>query len=252
MKKGSNAWLVSLIVFVIWMVIVFGGELLAVGGDPTGLDQMVQSQIVLALVIAPIFLLIVVAYFKWWKETGLKWLDNNRSLLLLWLPALAIIINLALGLSANTTGGRVLLIVLVNTLLVGISEELMFRGILLHGARARYRFWAAILIVTILFGLIHALNGFITGEFGPALFQSVTAFASGFMFMGLRLRQNSLLPVMLIHALWDFSVFSAGQATMSIALVSIIFIIIFFFYGLWLLRGYRHKQTAAQEAQDAS
>ena len=243
MKKQSNTWLVSLIVFVVWMVIVFGGELLAVGGDPTGLDAMVQSQIVPALVIAPIFLFIVVAYFNRWQESGLKWVDNNRSLLLLWLPALAIIINLALGLPANTTGGRVLLIVLVNTLLVGISEELMFRGILLHGARSRYRFWTAILIVTVLFGLIHALNGFITGDFGAALFQSVTAFSSGFMFMGLRLRQNSLFPVMLIHGLWDFSVFSAGQATMAIALVSIAFVITFFFYGLWLLRGYRHAET---------
>ena len=243
MKKKSNTWLVSLIVFVVWMVIVFGGELLAVGGDPTGLDAMVQSQIVPALVIAPIFLFIVVAYFKWWQESGLKWVDNNRSLLLLWLPALAIIINLALGLPANTTGGRVLLIVLVNTLLVGISEELMFRGILLHGARSRYRFWAAILIVSILFGLIHTLNGFITGEFGVALFQSVTAFSSGLMYMGLRLRQNSLLPVMLIHGLWDFSVFSAGQATMAIALVGIVFVIIFFFYGLWLIRGYRREEA---------
>jgi hypothetical protein len=243
MKKQSNAWMVSLIIFVIWMVIVFGGELLAVGGDPTGLDEMVQSQIVPALVIAPIFLFIVVAYFKWWKETGLKWVDNNRSLLLLWLPALAIIINLALGLPANTTGGRVLLIVLVNTLLVGISEELMFRGILLHGARSRYRFWTAILIVSILFGLIHALNGFITGDFGAALFQSVTAFSSGLMYMGLRLRQNSLLPVMLVHGLWDFSVFSAGQTTMAIALVSIVFVIIFFFYGIWLIRGYRREEA---------
>jgi len=243
MKKQSNTWLVSLIVFVVWMVIVFGGELLAVGGDPTGLDAMVQSQIVPALVIAPIFLFIVVAYFNRWQESGLKWVDNNRSLLLLWLPALAIIINLALGLPANTTGGRVLLIVLVNTLLVGISEELMFRGILLHGARSRYRFWTAILIVTVLFGLIHALNGFITGDFGAALFQSVTAFSSGLMYMGLRLRQNSLLPVMLIHGLWDFSVFSAGQATMAIALVGIVFVIIFFFYGLWLIRGYRREEA---------
>jgi len=37
MKKQSNAWLVSLVVFVIWLVITIGGEILAVGGDPTGL-----------------------------------------------------------------------------------------------------------------------------------------------------------------------------------------------------------------------
>ena len=242
MKKQSNAWVISLVVFVFWIVIVFVGELLAVGGDPTGLDAMVQAQIVPALVVAPIFLLIVVAYFKWWKETGLKWVDNNRSLLLLWLPTLAIIIILALGLPVNTLGGNVLLIVLINTLLVGISEELLFRGILLHGARTRYSLWAAIWIVTILFGLIHALNGFITGDFVTALFQAVAAFSAGVMYMGLRLRQNSLFPAMLVHALWDFSLFSAGQVTLAIGLVGNAFTIIFFLYGLWLLRGYRHGE----------
>ena len=40
---------------VIWLAVVIGGEPLAVGGDPTGLDALVQSQIVPALVIAPIF-----------------------------------------------------------------------------------------------------------------------------------------------------------------------------------------------------
>ena len=43
MKKQSNAWIVSLVVFVIWLVIVIGGELLAVGGDPTGLDALVHG-----------------------------------------------------------------------------------------------------------------------------------------------------------------------------------------------------------------
>jgi hypothetical protein len=34
-----------------------------------------------------------------------------------------------------------------------------------------------------------------------ALFQAVTAFSSGLMYMGLRLRQNSIFPVMIIHGL---------------------------------------------------
>jgi membrane protease YdiL (CAAX protease family) len=244
MKKSSNVWFISLVVFVIWIAIVLGGEMLAVGGDPTGLDALVQGQIVPALVIAPIFLLIVVAYFKWWKETGLKWVDNNRSLLLLWLPALGIVFLLAVGLPTFSKGGQVLLFVLVNTLLVGISEELMFRGILLHSARTRYSLWAAIWIVSILFGLIHSLNGFLTGEFGPALIQAVMAFFSGVMFMGLRLRQGSILPVMVVHGLWDFSVFTAAGTTL--ALVGTIFPVLFLIYGLWLLRDYRHGEAAGE------
>ena len=135
---------------------------------------------------------------------------------------------------SSTVGGKVLLIVLANSLLVGISEELMYRGILLYGARTRYSLWASIWIVSLLFGLVHSLNGFLTGAFGPAIIQAVMAFFSGVMFMGLRMRQNSLLPAMLIHGLWDFSVFSGGES--SLALVGSIFPIIFFIYGLWMLK----------------
>ena len=238
MKKKSSVWIVSLIAFIVWIVIVLGGELVAVGGDPTGLEALVQGQIVPALLIAPVFLLVVVLYFKWGRSVGLKWVDNARSLTLLWLPLLTIILMLVVGLPANSTGGRVLLTVLVNSLLVGISEELMFRGILLYGAQTRYRLWISIWIVSILFGLVHALNGFLTGAFGPAVFQAVMAFFSGVMFMGLRLRQNSLYPAMLVHGLWDFSVFAASQSL--IAAVGTIFPIIFFLYGLWLVKDYRH------------
>ena len=116
----------------------------------------------------------------------------------------------------------------------------MTRGILLHGARSRQSLWAAIWIVNALFGLMHVPNGFLTGQFGPALFQAFMAFLSGVMFMGLRLRQNSLFPVMLVHGLWDFSVFSAGQSPLGN--IGLVFPIIFFIYGLWLLKDYRHGE----------
>ena len=151
---------------------------------------------------------------------------------------------LAVGLPNNPLGGRVLFFVLVNTLLVGISEELMFRGIIHYGAKTRFGMWAAIWIASILFGLVHALNGFLTGEFGPAFFQAVMAFFSGVMFMGLRLRQNSLIPSMLMHGLWDFSVFAGSQSPLSV--IGLIFPIIFFLYGLWLIKDYRHGQDAFQ------
>ena len=240
--KKNNTWIVSLVVFIIWIVVVLGGEMLSVGGDPTGLDRMVQAQIVPALVAGPIFLLIVVAYFKWKQETGLKWVENTRSLRFAWLPALAIILMLVIGLPSNQLGGKVLLIVLINSLLVGISEELMFRGILLHGAKTRYSLWVAIMITSVLFGLVHSLNGFLTGDFVPAIFQAIMAFFSGFMFMGLRMRQNSLIPAMLMHGLWDFSVFAGTASTLSA--VGMVFPFIFFGYGYWLMKDYRHGKTA--------
>lgn len=87
----------------------------------------------------------------------------------------------------TTLSSKVLIILLINTLLVGISEELMCRGILLEGAKNRFSLWVSIWIVSILFELIHSLNGFLTGNFGAAAFQAVSAIFPGLMFIGLRL-----------------------------------------------------------------
>lgn len=63
-KSSRNAFLISLVVLVIWLIIVLGGEILQAGGT-TGLDDLVTGQIVYALIAAPVFLLIVVAVLGW-------------------------------------------------------------------------------------------------------------------------------------------------------------------------------------------
>ena len=77
----------------------------------------------------------------------------------------------------------------------------------LRGALSRMTIWRAIWLSCILFGLIHALNVLITGDLPAALIQAVAAFMSGVMFMALRIRTGSLYPVIIVHAVWDFSLF---------------------------------------------
>jgi len=47
--------------------------------------------------------------------------------------------------------------IIVLSLMVGISEELLFRGVLQTGL-ATYHFWGAILLTNLLFGLAHAVT----------------------------------------------------------------------------------------------
>ena len=258
-SEKKNAWTISLIVFVVWAVIVFGGELLQAGGT-TDLDALVTNGIVIALVVAPALLFCVVAYLKWWKPVGLQAPSPTRSLLLLWLPALFILGFLVLSVTRGLPGGNVIAFVLINTLLVGISEELMFRGLLWHGASSRYSFWASVAITAVVFGGIHALNGVMTGDFVGSLVQALQAMLFGTWILALRLRQNSIIPAMIIHGLWDFSVFLLGasgaagavgaQASGSVSIVGIFLPVLIelplFLWGLWLLRGYRKEQAAMQ------
>lgn len=255
MNEKRNPWLISLIVLVIWAVLVFGGELLQAGGT-TGLEELVSNKIVIALVLAPAFLFAVVAYLKWWKPVGLQAPRPWRSLLLLWLPALYIIFYLVSAVSKGLPASNVVLIILINTLLVGVSEELMFRGILYHGAASRYSLWASVAITAVVFGGIHALNGFLTGDFAAAVAQALQAMLFGVWLLALRLRQGSIIPAMIIHWLWDFSLFvSAGgaaagpQAASAVSpllyLLPVLLELPLFLYGLWLLHGYQKQQATA-------
>ena len=172
------------------------------------LDNVVGEQIVVALVVAPLFLFGFIVLFKW-KDVGLQAPRSTQSLFVLWLPALYILFFLSLAVSRGFPDDRVILFILLNTLLVGVSEELMFRGVFFKGAYSRFSLWKAVWITSIVFGGIHVLNVIITGDFVAALWQALQVTVIGVWFMAVRLYTGSILPAMFVHWLWDFSVFMA-------------------------------------------
>ena len=144
----------------------------------------------------------------------------------------------------------VVVMILLNTLLVGFSEEVMFRGIFYSALRDRVSIWPSILWTSVAFGAVHVLNGFVTGDFGTATVQAFAAAASGLVFIAIRLRTGSLWVAIAYHALWDWILFIgiAGaegavpeqvNATPSIATMLLPFTLVLpnALYALWLLRG---------------
>ncbi len=96
-------------------------------------------------------------------------------------------------------------------ILVGINEELLFRGILAYGARGPGP-WseARIMLVSALgFGLFHLPNLLVGQAAGPTLIQVTYAFLMGItLSVSMRLSRGIVLPVAM-HALWDFSTFTS-------------------------------------------
>ena len=143
---------------------------------------------------------------------------------------------------------KILLIVIINTLMVGISEELMFRGVLFHGASSSFGVWRAVWITAIVFGSVHTLNSLITGDFNASVFQALFAGMFGVWSVALRIRLDTVIPLIVIHWLWDCLAFLTGS---SAGLVLLLFSFILFLYGIWLLRGFRSTVAPVDHADRA-
>jgi membrane protease YdiL (CAAX protease family) len=240
MSWEATPWLVSLAVLVVWMVIVLGGEILQ-ARRATSLQALVSRYLVYALVVALIFLLAVVAAAGWWREVGLQLEGSLNNLTLLAVPGLALIVIWAFAFSRGLPPGRTLLVVGANTLLVGFSEELMFRGILFHGSQSAFGVRWAVVITAAIFGLSHALNGLITGKPKEAAMQAFLGILFGFWTAALRVHLDTLIPLIVVHWLWDFGLFAAASAKTASSkaasiknLLPFACAIVLFAYGLWL------------------
>ncbi|MCT4370121.1 CPBP family intramembrane metalloprotease [Yangia mangrovi] len=238
---------------VAWVAVtIFGAGL---RGKPVELEDMATQGIAWQIALAGVLLVCVIAW-RGWRDLGFR-APAPGTLKLLWLPALIVLAMFGLAVVLGLPAPDVVLLVLANTLLVGFSEEVMFRGVLFGALRERLRPWPAILCTTGAFGLVHVLNGFLTGSFTLAVMQALAASCTGLMLMAILLRTGSLWGAILVHALWDCATFlvvlSAGamadlkelqaagglEVTPGLLVVPLLIVLPNLVYGLWLLRGSR-------------
>jgi len=246
---------ISLAAFVGWLLITVVGGQMHTGEAP--LLEAVTRGLGWPFLVAALFLLALVVWQQW-RDVGLNQLPLGRSLLLTWLPMLYIVAGLGLSVVFGLPPVGVLVWILFNTFLVGLSEELMFRGVLLQAFRRTVSIWPAVWLTTLAFGAIHILNVFMTGDLRSALIQSAAAALSGLLFIALRLRTGSLWPCIVVHGLWDFATFTvaaarSGEAQASsgggpmtlMTFMPILLVLPNALYGLWLMRHIGETQAQA-------
>jgi uncharacterized protein len=176
----------------------------------------------------------------WWGATGFNRPAHWQNLHLLLFPILLLLIPAILFRLPFPTAGN-LLPLLIITLLIGFQEEAIFRGILLNALKPR-GVWTAVFVSAFLFGIIHA-NSFLVGR-DPffALAQIVASFLGAIGLAALRIRLNSIWPLILLHALNDFIQFSATggleaqQVAAYIPAAKITISSLMALYGIYLLR----------------
>jgi membrane protease YdiL (CAAX protease family) len=156
---------------------------------------------------AAFFLVMFVLLTKQYSLIGFNRIKSSKNWILIY-PIIIILIGILFSISNGLfSNASIIGWILINTLFVGISEELMFRGILLSALTNKIGFIKTVIVVTLLFGCVHILNGFVTGNFLNGIMQAAFASFSGILFIGIRVKTDSIIPAILLHWMWDFTVF---------------------------------------------
>jgi uncharacterized protein len=193
--------------FALGIFIIETGTLIAIRGIvAAGGSSWWQYLMPFALVLVPgLFIAVVLTRLHWWRRVGFtnvrEWRAPHLLIPLLLVLALPVAGLWARGLMATTA---LVLALQVGFALIDIfMEEVTYRGVVLQALSG----FSPILRVTLaatLFGFSHLDNLFLPGadELGVA-YQIFEAALVGVLFGGVRLRMNTIWPVMAVHAAYD-------------------------------------------------
>lgn len=245
---------VAIAALAVWLGLTLGVRRFVSAGSAS-VEAAVSSGIGLSWALAALFSLALVLASDRRRAAGLYAPQPWKTFWLVWPPLLYALLMLLLAWAGGWPMPRVLLMVACNAALVAVSEELMFRGILLQGLLDRHAVWPAVLISSALFGVVHTTNGLATGDVSGAVWQAVAAALQGVGYAAIRLRTRSVWPMVLVHALWDFALVTATLADPAedgisiLPYAALLAVLPLCLYGVYLLRP---SQRAALAPADAA
>ncbi len=181
--------------------------------DMTNLLPFIVNEAILVLALC-----LIVGLLRWGHATGLSGpVDpaGMRLALFILTPPVSIVAVTWLGF-VSLEGGDVLRSSLwpiaTLALMVGLFEELLFRGVLLHGLRAKFSAGWAIFASGVIFGLFHGVNALAGQDLTVTAIQIAGAGGLGLFFGAVTVQARSVWPAVALHALWDAFALSAPVA----------------------------------------
>lgn len=210
----------GLVVFVFYLAIVMGMQI-GSGVEYTEItktsDNLLKG-ILVPVLTSSILLTIFALWSGWWKDVfkdkfkiqGHKWMN-----LLVVFAIIGTIINFVAG-DIASLDTKFILYAAIGTALVGYSEELMTRGLLLRGARGSgFTEVKVFLITSLCFGLMHSLNILNGQDVKTTAGQVLFTFLAGGVYYAIFRKTGFLWVTMVLHALWDFSLLTNGAEVVN-------------------------------------
>ena len=154
------------------------------------------------------FLVVAISFLGWWR---IVLFDQSRSgPRWIWvLPAVmaAIILNNFFGLPSGRLSTELLLWSSLGAVGVGFGEEMITRGSMIVGLRSRFSEGRVWLISTLLFSALHVPNVMFGLPISQMPIQVLLTFIMGSGFYVIRRMSGTLILPMVLHGLWDSSLF---------------------------------------------
>lgn len=203
----------------VWMALLLYTGYLAIffatwfvnGVDYTRIGESAQTTklwYALPTLLGGAFLVAAISCLGWWrlvlfdaKPSPVRWV---------WaLPAFmaGVILSRFIGLNTDKLSADLLLWSLLGAVGVGFGEEMITRGSMIVGLRSRFAEPQVWLISTLLFSALHMPNALFGLPLWQMPFQLVLTFIMGGGFYVMRRVSGTLLWPMLLHGLWDSSLF---------------------------------------------
>ena len=169
----------------------------------------------LSLILGTIFLALTASLLGWWRPALF---DRHRSrhrwpIIAPIVMAIALLWNLAFTDWGSYDGA--FFAASIALILVGFTEEMATRGLLLVGLRARLGEGWVWFLTSALFALMHLTNILLGATVAGTVAQLGLAFVGGTVFYILRRTTGTLIWAMVLHGLWDFSTFAVSHGTPS-------------------------------------
>ncbi len=242
----------ALLTLVLWLFVTLGIGLFLRQDRVSSIAELVAllSQGVAWNLVLGVAVLALATRAFGWSDLGFRATPLWQALRLMWFPILMLLPIFALAFAIGLPSLNAVGFLALNTLLVALSEEWMFRGVLFRAMAARRRLWPAILLTSVIFGSIHVLNGFSYGDLTQSSVQAIAATMTGLLLGALLIRTGSIWPSIALHMLWNFGLllvtFEAAQyqqpqqpPTLQALLVAMAIVMPNLFYALFLLRKVR-------------
>ena len=168
-------------------------------------------------IINTIFSLSLIILIKILKRTtyyGLTKVTNIKKYLYFFPLLLLITVNLWNGININNSVNEIIFHI-INMINVGFIEEIIFRGFLFK-MMAKDNIKTAIIVSSVTFGIGHILNLLNAAELIPTLLQICYAIATGYLFVIIFIKSESLFPCIVTHCLVNaLSIFNVQNESMQ-------------------------------------
>jgi membrane protease YdiL (CAAX protease family) len=178
-------------------------------GQPEMSYVILWVEILLSLIVIS-----AVLKFSSWADIGFAKFKGKQLIWLspAWLLLGFLLVKIIIAISEqglNNTQWKLFAYILVTTLLVGFSEEVMFRGIVLNTLLKKKGVLPAVLVSALLFSALHIVNILGGSSLLAVGFQLILTFIFGVFTALIFLKIKNILPLIIFHFLWDFSLFFA-------------------------------------------